>query len=490
MFKSVFAKYVTACMLIITVGFTLLLLIVTGIVAGFSERNTSKMMESTAKIASIAIESDEGMKEADDASAYLAACDTRQLSEQISALVGNGDALIILADPSGTILQTVVIGNVDASRAPQSLPPYICGELALGMTYVGALQELSQPIAARAVTNGDGEICGLVAVIFPDLRIGGGLAELTQTVVTSALLALLAVLIAVYFITERTISPLREMSHAARSFAAGRFDVRVRVRGRDEVAELATAFNQMADSLENLEKLRNSFVASVSHDLRTPMTTIAGFIDSIRDGVIPPEEQDHYLEIVSIEVHRLSRLVSSLLDISRIQAGDRKFTMKTFDVCEMARLILISFEKRIDEKRLDVEFECENDRMSVIADRDAIYQIFYNICHNAVKFAREGGKLRIRIESAKEKKLLVSVYNEGEGIPLEDQPMIFERFYKSDKSRGLDKSGVGLGLYIAKNIINAHGERIGVRSTPGEDCEFYFTLQCATHHIPRENEDK
>ena len=494
MFKSVFAKYVTACMLIITVGFALLLLIVTGIVAGFSERNTSKMMESAAKIAATAIQTDPDFEEGTaDANAYLASCDLSYPTALISALIDNGNALIVLTDESGNALQTVALGSAE-SPSQITLTPDICGELQQkeGGVYVGTLELEADhwALSVAMLTNEAGESLGFVAILFPDLRIGGALAELTQTIVTSALLALLAILIAVYFITERTISPLREMSHAARSFAAGRFDVRVRVRGRDEVAELATAFNQMADSLENLEKLRNSFVANVSHDLRTPMTTIAGFIDSIRDGVIPPEEQDHYLEIVSIEVHRLSRLVSSLLDLSRIQAGDRKFTMKTFDICEMARLILISFEKKIDEKRLDVEFECEDDRMMVIADRDAIYQIFYNICHNAVKFARDGGKLRIRIENTKEKKLLVSVYNEGEGIPLEDQAMIFERFYKSDKSRGLDKSGVGLGLYIAKTIINAHGERIGVRSNPGKDCEFYFTLQRAMHHISRENEDK
>jgi len=182
-----------------------------------------------------------------------------------------------------------------------------------------------------------------------------------------------------------------------------------------------------------------------------------------------------------MEVHRLSRLVSSLLDLSRLQAGDRKFTMVPFDICEMARLILISFEQKIEEKRLDVVFECDEDRMQVLADRDAIYQIFYNICHNAVKFARPEGKLQIRIVTAKDKKIRVSVYNDGEGIPTEDQPMIFERFYKSDKSRGLDKTGVGLGLFISKTIITAHGEKIWVSSTPGKNCEFFFTLPRAPY---------
>jgi signal transduction histidine kinase len=305
--------------------------------------------------------------------------------------------------------------------------------------------------------------------------------QISDAVMTAALLVLLASLIAAYFISERITGPLREMSSAAKKFAAGQFDVRVRVRGRDEVADLAIAFNEMAASLENLEKMRSSFIANVSHDLRTPMTTIAGFIDGIRDGVIPKSEQEHYLEVISVEVRRLSRLVSSLLDLSRIQAGDRKFVMKPFDICEMARIILISFEQKIEEKHLDVAFECEEDRILVNADHDAIYQVFYNICHNAVKFSRDGAAFRIRISLNREKKVQVAVYNEGQGITGEDLPLIFERFYKSDKSRGLDKSGVGLGLFISKTIMTAHGERIWVTSEEGSNCEFFFTLPRASH---------
>ena len=211
------------------------------------------------------------------------------------------------------------------------------------------------------------------------------------------------------------------------------------------------------------------------------MTTISGFIDNILVGAIPKEEQPYYLGIIKEEVRRLSRLVASLLDISRLQAGDRKFNMQSFDVCEQARLILISFEQQIDEKRLNVEFLCDDERMFVTADRDAIYQILYNICDNGVKFASEGGDFRIRIRyddpsEAKRKKITVSVYNQGEGIPEEDLPFVFERFYKADKSRGLDKSGVGLGMFIAKTIIDAHNEKIWVESRHHSDCEFFFTL--------------
>ena len=489
MFKSVFAKYLTTLTAIVTTGFTILLMILTLIVGSFSAENTTKMMESAAKIAATtladAYRESGGQSLSDsvdeDTAAYLSAV-LRSLSDE-------KETVVLVFDNEGNIVKTLSLNGVaTASEEPTKIPDVILQKVLNDEIYVGDptfAEYEDQPVSAASIDGAGG-----VAIVFFDLQFGWAVEELTNTILAAAALVLIAMLIAGYLITERTVTPLREMSIAARSFAAGNFDVRVRVRGRDEVAELALAFNQMAESLASLENLRSTFIANVSHDLRTPMTTIAGFIDSIRDGVIPPEEQAHYLDVVSEEVHRLSRLVSSLLDLSRIQAGDRKFVMKTFDICEMARLILISFEKEIDEKHLDVAFECDEDRMRVVADRDAIYQIFYNICHNAVKFSREGGKLCVKIENTREKKLCVSVYNEGEGIPVEDQPMVFERFYKSDKSRGLDKSGVGLGLYIAKTIIAAHGERIGVHSTPGKDCEFFFTLTPAAHSTSRENADE
>lgn len=304
------------------------------------------------------------------------------------------------------------------------------------------------------------------------------LGSLINTSIMSSLWIMLAALIAVYFISDRVISPLKNMSSAAKSFAAGNFDMRVPVTGHDEVAELASAFNNMANSLSNLEEMRSSFLANVSHDLRTPMTTISGFIDGILDGTIPPEKHRHYLNIISDEIKRLSRLVNSLLDITRIQAGVRKFTPVNFDICDLACQIIISMESRLEKKNLNVEFAPVKENVIVHADRDAIYQILYNICDNAVKFSYEGGLYKVSV-GIQGKKAVVSVYNEGQGIPAEDLPYVFDRFYKSDKSRGLDKTGTGLGLYIAKTIVEAHGEKIKVSSEQGKFCKFEFTLELA-----------
>ena len=330
--------------------------------------------------------------------------------------------------------------------------------------------------AAPVLASGNDEVCGTVFACSGSDRQDALLGVVIKTVIIGSLWIMLAALVAVYFITEKVIGPLRDMSEMAHAFAAGNFEARVPVRGHDEVAELATAFNNMAGSLSQLETLRNTFMANVSHDLRTPMTTISGFIDNILSGAVPPEKQPYYLSLIRGEVQRLARLVASLLDISRIQAGDRKFEMKPFDVCEMARLILFSFEQKIEDKKLDVDFVCDEERIVALADHDAIYQILYNICDNAVKFSKEGGTLSVSLKNAPEGRVCVSVYNEGTGIAAEDLPFVFERFYKGDKSRGLDKSGVGLGLFIAKTIIDAHHEKIWVESEQGAWCRFSFTL--------------
>ncbi len=479
MFKSVFAKYETAFMTIITFGFALLLLVITSIVSNYSLENQSRQMQSATALAVTFAQTalDENTDasfeelwkgEAGDAVTHLFQGLAEEQTLSIFIVDTEGTLLFSLETPKAPkapedgIFSTALF-DFDGQKGAIRTSSYTEGDTELQFY----LQELTGP--------GESTLGWLVIGTYQTYW-GNIAAELSKTVITSALLVLLAAMIAAYFLAVRITDPLREMSNAARNFAAGRFDARVRVRGRDEVSELAESFNQMADSLENLENMRNSFIANVSHDLRTPMTTIAGFIDGIRDGVIPPEEQERYLEIVSIEIQRLSRLVGALLDLSRIQAGDRKFVMKPFDICEMGRLILISFEKQIEEKRLDVSFECDAERMLVNADHDAIYQVFYNLCHNALKFVSVGGALRIRIAETKGKKVTVAVYNEGQGIPPEDLQLVFERFYKSDKSRGLDKTGVGLGLFITKTIITAHGEKIWAESDYGKNCEFIFTL--------------
>lgn len=474
-------------MTIITGGFFLLLLVITSTVSVYSSQTKAQMMEHTAKIMQTYMEHVYEEVAPADCETVFTVDNALELDDLFETFTkAQNDRMVVwLADSEGKIFYT------NTSKEENSLLEWeeqLPEELLLAMReeclYQGTVSTEkygSIMVHLLCISNAKGELCGAVAVGSSNVHLGIMVEELTTTVITSALLVLLATLVAAYFITERTIRPLREMSRAAKDFAAGHFESRVQVRGRDEVAELSDAFNHMAESLDNLEKMRSSFVANVSHDLRTPMTTIAGFVDGILDGVISEEEQEHYLRVVSKEVHRLSRLVASLLDLSKIEAGERKFVKKSFDICEMGRIILISFEQKLDEKRLNVQFECSAERLFVLADHDAIYQVFYNLCHNAVKFSYDGGIFRIRISETKEKKIRVSVYNEGQGIAPQDLTMVFDRFYKSDQSRGLDKSGTGLGLYIAQTIVRAHGEKLRVESVYGKDCEFSFELPRAMH---------
>ncbi len=480
MFRSVFAKYIAAFMSIILLSFLVIIAIIASIISGYSEDVKKETMQNSAVSAATYLEGQMAGDGQNDLAAYLSS-NSEGASAFLDVLVSaDNDLTMILTDNGGDVLLAVGEDR-DGVASGASMPKNLMDEVNNG-TSLSRRDELQgvfdKPhyLYAVPVYNGQNLVAGTVFVCATSMMVTELLEVIVKTIIIASLWVLIAALIAVYFISEKVIGPLKEISKAAKSFAAGKFDIRVPVRGRDEVAELAVAFNNMAESLNNYDLMRNTFMSNVSHDLRTPMTSISGFIDGILDGVIPPEKHEYYLQLVSDEVKRLSRLVASILDLSRIQAGERKFTMSEFDICEMGRQILISFEQKINEKDLDVSFDCDDERITALADRDAIYQIFYNLCDNAVKFSRERGAFRVAIRRLKNKKLLVSVYNEGQGISEDDLPYVFERFYKSDKSRGLNKSGAGLGLYIAKTIIDAHGESIWAESEYEKCCCFNFTL--------------
>ena len=482
MFKSVFAKYISAFMFIILLSFTVIIVVIASIITSYSEQAKTDIMETAARSSAIFLE---GKLEGDDAPELdkLVNNEAEDIRTMLSVVSSNSDDVtVLITDNSGRILLEAGRDRAEISEG-FTIPKPLMDEVNNGSVVFEKASNYSifsqtQAVYAVPVYNSYNSVCGTVFVCASSMMLTQLLEVIIKAVVVSILWVLLAALIAVYFISDRVISPLKDISHAAKKFASGKFDTRVNVRGSDEVSELAIAFNNMAESLDNYDTMRNTFMSNVSHDLRSPMTSISGFVDGILDGVIPPEKHEYYLQIVSTEIKRLSRLVASLLDLSRIQAGERKFTKAPFDICEVAREILISFEQKINDKGLEVEFNCDDDRMIVVADRDAIYQILYNLCDNAVKFARKGGILSLSVEKLKGRKVLVSVYNEGQGIAEADIPYVFERFYKSDKSRGLNKSGVGLGLFISKTIIEAHEEKIWVESDFGEDCCFHFTLSC------------
>ena len=284
---------------------------------------------------------------------------------------------------------------------------------------------------------------------------------------------------------EAQLRTLKTIAAAAKEFAGGNFDVRVPEDNRCyEIDELAVSFNNMARDLDQLEELTRGFISNVSHEFKTPMTTIGGFVDGMIDGTIPLDQRDKYLKIIAEETKRLSRMVNRMLDAAKIQSGELILSPAPFDFTEMTAQILLSFEQKIEKKKLDVQCDLE-ERLTVMGDRDHLYRVVYNLTDNAVKFIEDGGTLRLKVHQ--EGQLCVfAISNTGIGISAEDLPHVFDRFYKTDRSRSMDKTGAGLGLYIVKNIINLHGGEISVRSGGGET-EFEFTLPLAPEQNRQNN---
>ena len=352
------------------------------------------------------------------------------------------------------------------------------GEVYAGVTDLGIYEKPRFVVALPPRKAESGSVVGpIMAMAEPNAMTemwGAFMGIFGMTAITVLLIAFVASATTAMQQTK----PIRDMAAAARRFADGNFDARVHNTGRDdETGELIDAFNAMADSLQKTEQQRREFIANISHELKTPMTTIAGYADGILDGVISPEEERQYLSIISAESRRLSRLVRRMLDVSQLQSLDLIKQKTAFDLSESMRRVLVSMEKKITARGLDVDVEIPEDPVIVLGDNDLLTQVVYNLLENAAKFAAQGSTLFLGLEKRGEK-AQVTVRNTGQTIPPEELPLLFERFHKSDKSRSEDKDGVGLGLYIVRTILEQHREKITAASQDGVTT-FSFTVQLA-----------
>ena len=351
------------------------------------------------------------------------------------------------------------------------------GDVATGV--IKGLYEDSRYVVASPISDSvTSKNLGIVIVSKP---VGETTAILTRISNIFTLVSLLVVVVAfiVMSIAARHQSdPLRAMANAARSFGHGDLDARVKLEDSypEEVEDLALAFNNMAQELQKSEYQRKEFVANVSHELKTPMTTISGYVDGILDGTIPEQKHRYYLQIVSDETRRLSRLVRSMLDISQLQdqEGIPEEKKHHFDMEECAGQVLITFEQKINNKNLNVDVDMPEHPVYTMANKDYVTQVIYNLIDNAVKFCPEGGTLGLKIKEGGSK-IYVSISNDGDTIPPDELPLVFDRFHKLDKSRSQNRDGWGLGLYIVKTIVCSHGENISVTSRDGKT-EFTFTM--------------
>ena len=372
------------------------------------------------------------------------------------------------------------------------------------------------PIDKENASSPD-DIFGMVFICSPADSVINTVKQIITLVLTALFWVFLASVLALYFISKRLNVPLMRLKDKFSVFSSGDYSVRMPKTGVTEVDRIGDAFNEMASILEVTENSRRMFLCNISHDLRTPMTSIQGFTEAILDGTLPPERHHYYLVLIHKEIKRLSGIVNELLDISKIESGTLQLNKSVFDICEMVRLIIISLEEKLLAKNIEFHLEAQNSHSYVLADKDSMYQVIYNLLDNAAKFSDNNGTIRVTVlpempedtsknrtsedketaekpekvsKTDKKKKneeheeeigskipkYRISVYNTGIGIPKESLEQIFDRFYKIDMSRGLCRNGSGLGLFIVKTIMDQHGEPIEVNSCEGKYCEFVFSL--------------
>ena len=323
--------------------------------------------------------------------------------------------------------------------------------------------------------------CGSTYYFFArtrDNNISSYVFYLVVTLIVAAAVVMTAALAVIYTSTKRLLTPVKEMTMAARRFGEGDFSEKLHIADENELGFLANSLNEMATSLEEIEETRKSFISNVSHELKTPMTTIGGFIDGILDGTIPKEQHQHYLKIVSKEVNRLARLVRSMLNISKYEAGELSLSTEDFDVLPVIVQTLMNFEKRIEEKNIDIQ-GLDTEAFRLNADPDLTQQVIYNLVENAVKFVNKGGYINFSFKDEPDGMRSISIRNSGDGLNEKEISKVFERFYKTDESRGIDPGGVGLGLSIVSSIIKLHDGTILVSSEPNQCTELTFTLKKA-----------
>lgn len=271
------------------------------------------------------------------------------------------------------------------------------------------------------------------------------------------------------------IRPIDNINNVAKRLAKGEVEKRVVVNCNNEIGELAESFNMMAECLEKSDTKRREFISNVSHELRSPITSIKGFIGGILDGVIPRDRENYYLKIVYDEVDRLARLVNDLLDMSAMESGKFNLAITEFDINQVISLCILNLEHKIQEKGLNVKATFHNNRAYVLGDRDRIIQVVTNIIENSIKYSNDDGEIKIDVYS-KGEKIYVDIFNSGECIEEKELNKIWDRFYKSDKSR-TNKLSTGLGLPIVRSILSQHNEDIWVKNIEGKGVSFIFTLK-------------
>lgn len=398
----------------------------------------------------------------------------KNLGIEVAARVSG--STIFVANSSGTV---VLCGAVEPEKyLSRPLPTDAVESIDTTGTYselgnFGGFFDVRYYVAGKPLIL-DGSTVGYVFAASSAQALTEFISNLFSLFVMSAGLVLMVSSACAILLTARMTVPLQHLAEAADRMGKGDFSVRVKIDGDDELAQVAKAFNHMAANVERLDSSRHTFVGNIAHELRTPMTSIRGFIDGMLDGTIPPESRDHYLEIVSQEINRLTRLIQNMLDITKLEAGEYEVHTSYYDIWNSLANVIVSDEQRIDANQIQVTGFAPT-KVIVYADEDLVYQVLYNLIDNAIKFCNPGGEIHLSVEQSQDT-AIISIRNTGDGIAPDVLPFVFDRFYKGDPSRGLHSGGSGLGLHISQVLVRLMGGKIWAESEQGSWCEFSFTL--------------
>lgn len=406
---------------------------------------------------------------------YTSETDLETVKTQLDFLAVYLDSTIRIINPSGRlVLDTNTPINVeDVVMIENFDPTATAGSYYMVNDFFGSFD--SEMLSVFAPITSSYMVKGYVVIHCDMNDIQDSCNSMLNISYITLIILLLLSLIILIFFTEMVYIPLRKITYATEQYAAGNMHYEFQVESDDEIGYLAVCLNYMASQIASAEDDQKKFVANVSHDFRSPLTSIRGYLEAMIDGTIPPEMHEKYLGIVLNETERLTNLTNSLLTLNNLNTKGMMLDRTDFNINQIIRNTAASFEGTCRKKTIAIELVLTGDEMYVNADKDKIQQVLYNLIDNAIKFSHHDSVIKVET-SLKKNKLFVSVKDRGIGIPKEDLKLIWDRFYKSDLSRGKDKKGTGLGLSIVKEIINCHNEHINVISTEGVGSEFIFSL--------------
>lgn len=464
--KTLYPKFILAYLLFAVFGFISVATFVSNMTMDRCKQQTADSLYRTATT----------IADSYGADLYSAETSLDAVYKQLNALSSYLGAEIWIVNPSGRI----VVKSSEKIDPDQEVtisgftPGAFAGSLYIEGTFWDSFadQQISvlAPITSNYRTNGYVTIHYAQSLITAEAT-----RQLNISYIELAMLFLLSLIILIFF-TEMVYQPLRRITSATEQYAAGNMHYRFQVDSDDEIGYLAATLQYMAHEIERQEDDQKKFIANVSHDFRSPLTSIRGFLEAMIDGTIPPEMHEKYLRVVLNETERLTKLTNGLLTLNNLNTKGMLLTRTDWDINEMIRQVALSFEQTCKRRDISFRLVLSGDVLYANADRDKIQQVLYNLIDNAIKFSKEHSEIRIET-SEKHSKVFVSVKDSGIGIPKEDLKLIFGRFYKTDLSRGKDKRGTGLGLSIVQEILRAHEENINVISTEGIGSEFIFTLK-------------